>query len=307
MTWRRLSLCFELLSPLHIGFLPNRSGTVMARTRCYVPGKNLWGAVTESLVSRLHSNPTPANFHEVGESMREQITFSYFYLSDGAQLFAPDYTTSGMAWANLTDRAFRARFIGSQVSTAIGETGGAQDAGLHEIEFIRHRVGSPEHTAKRVLLMGVVWVRAGAAIAAQRLDLHDGSVLLDGADIFQAVVLGGERNYGFGRLSRVLAPVSCVGAANDLWPDDPETVMPVNGKRALISHAPYRQDLIFKGDIEIVAGREYQANSGAAAFRGPGQRTSIAGYCFAPGTRLNGKSVGARIDSWGRVMWVHDV
>lgn len=297
MTWQRVPLCFELVSPLHIGFLPNQPRTVVARTRCYVPGKNLWGALTASITSRLYPHPIASNYRDVGESIREQIVFSYFYLSDGAQLFTPDYTEDGLIWGNLTDGAFRARFIGSRVSTAIGEAGGAEDASLHEIEFVRHRIGAPGESSQKVLLVGVVWVREDASIGHQMLHLED---VLREADL----VLGGERNYGFGRVRLVRGNEVFKADASNWWPEDPEAAIPVDGKHPCIGHAPYRQDRMFRGEIEIVAGREYRRNGAGAAFQRPGTEITNAGYCFAPGTRLGGGETVARLDSWGRLTWV---
>lgn len=297
MTWRRLPLYFELLSPLHIGYLPNQSGTVVARTRCYVPGKNLWGAVTASMTSRLHAHPTASNYREIGESIRKQIVFSYFYLSDGAQLFVPDYTEWGLLWGDLTDRAFRAQFIGSRGSTAIGETGGAQTASLHEIEFVRHRIGTPGASSRKVLLAGVAWIHEDARIDGEVLHLED---ILRQADL----VLGGEHNYGFGRLRWVPNDKVFNSDARDRWPLDPAAPTPVDGGRPLAGHAPYRHDRMFRGEIEIVAGREYRRNGAGAGFQRPGTEITNAGYYFAPGTRLGGGDTVARLDPCGRLIWV---
>jgi hypothetical protein len=304
MTWQRLPLCFELLSPLHVGFLPNRPGTVVASTRCYVPGKNLWGAVTAHATPWLYPNPTAAHFREVGESIREQLTFSYFYLSDGEQLFTPDYATNGLTWGNLSDRIFRARFVCSQVSTKIGEAGGAEDASLHEIEFIRHRIGSPGMPNQRVLLMGFVWICQGATLAQNALELRRESVFLNGADIFREIVLGGERNYGFGRLRRAPVPDQLRMTLSKLWPEEPETEVTVQGERPLLAHATYRQDQIFRGEVEIVAGREYRRSKQSASFRGPGEEIVNAGFFFVPGTRLADNANQLQMDSWGRLTWV---
>lgn len=304
MTWQRLPLCFELLSPLHIGFLPNRPGTVVASTRCYVPGKNLWGAVTASVTPWLYPNPTGADFREVGESVREQITFSYFYLSDGNQLFTPDYATNGLTWGNLSDRVFRARFVCSQVSTKIGEAGGAEDASLHEIEFVRHRIGSPGRLNQPVLLMGFVWIRQGATLAQGALELRDGSVFLNDTDIFREIVLGGERNYGFGRLRRTSVPDQLRATLSGLWPEKLEAEATIHGERPLLAHTPYRQDQIFRGEIEIVAGREYRRSKQSTSFRDPGEEIVNAGLFFVPGTRLADNAGQLRMDSWGRLMWV---
>jgi hypothetical protein len=89
--WIRVPVCFELLSPMHIGFLPNAAGTVVAATRPYVPGKNLWGAVTSSLTERMYKFPRSDNFVSVGTELRKSVVFSYFYLSDGERIFVPSY------------------------------------------------------------------------------------------------------------------------------------------------------------------------------------------------------------------------
>jgi hypothetical protein len=303
MTWRRLPLCFELLSPLHIGFLPNQPGTVVARTRCYVPGKNLWGAVTASLTPRLHPHPTAGNYRDVGELLRQQIVFSYFYLSDGAQLFTPDYTENGLVWGNLTDRAFRARFIGSRVSTAIGKTGGAEDASLHEIEFIRHRIGSPGASSQKVLLMGVTWVRQDACITSPALRAADIFEWLNSSEL----IIGGERNYGFGRLHFISDYSKSNLIFDQRWPEDPETPIMVDSSHPLMSHAPYKKNLNFLGEIEIVAGREYGRDGKTAPFQGPGMQVTNAGYFFAPGTHLNairnGSGIAAQLKFDGQMAW----
>lgn len=303
MTWVRLPLCFELVTPLHVGFLPNRPGTVVAQTRCYVPGKNLWGAVTATITPWLYPTSTAGNFRDVGASIMEQMVFSYFYLSDGEQVFTPDYAKNGLQWGKLEDRTFRSQFIGSQVSTAIGEAGGAEQTSLHEIEFVRHYVGWPGKVTQKVLLMGAVWVRNGANIVQSALAVRDGSVFLNEFDVFQEIVLGGERNYGFGRLRRIPVRGQCKAILMNLWPDDPEDELTIDEEQCVPAHVPYRKDLIFKGEIEIVAGREYPRNSDNIGFHGSGKKITNAGYFFAPGTRLNGIGVAMRIDSMGRYAW----
>jgi hypothetical protein len=251
----------------------------------------------------LYPQPTAAHFHEVGESIREQVAFSYFYLSDGEQLFTPDYATNGLTWGNLSDRSFRARFVWSQVSTKIAQNGGAEESSLHEIEFVRHRIGSPGRPNQSVLLIGTVWIRQGGTLGQNALQLRDGSVFLDDADMFREITLGGERNYGFGRLRRASVTAQLSVTLSDLWPDEPETEVTMHGGRPFLAHAPYRQDQIFRGDVEIVAGREYRRSRQGASFQGSGEEIVNAGLFFVPGTRLADNSVQLRMDSWGRLTW----
>jgi len=303
MTWLRVPLCLELESPLHIGFLPNRPGTVVAQTRCYVPGKNLWGAVTATVTPWLYPTQKAGNFRDVGAAIREQMAFSYFYLSDGQQLFTPDYGENGLQWGELEDRLFRSQFIGSQVSSAIGEAGGAEQESLHEIEFVRHYVGSPGKISRKVLLTGAVWVRKDASIAQSTLAVRDGSVFLNEVDVFQEIVVGGERNYGFGRLRRIPIPRQLEPILINLWFDNPEEVY-IHEYYCAPAHVPYRNDLIYRGETEILAGRGYPQDIDSGGFHGAGKSITTAGYFFAPGTRLYGNGMAMRMDCIGRFIWL---
>src|SRR5579875_2877991 len=202
--WERLPLCFELLSPIHIGFLPKSRGIVVSPTRPYVPGKNLWGAVTAALTPRLYDAPAPSHFVAIGQHVRECLSFSYFYLSDGEQLFAPSYESSSLRWGGLSDSEFRSVVLDSRLSAEIGETGAAEDGGLHEIEFIRHMIGSPEVGTGRVFLCGAAWLKTDGTIAGASLLMKDGLLRLRtreaDVDLLDGLTIGGERNYGFGRI-----------------------------------------------------------------------------------------------------------
>lgn len=304
MTWQRVPVCFELRSSLHVGFLPNGAGTVVARTRCYVPGKNLWGGVTAQLTPRLISNPTAGDYRVVGDALQTQAVFSYCYLSDGARLFTPDYAGAGLRWGGLSDRAFRAQVTASRTSTRIAPTGGAQDAMLHEIEFVRHRVGSPGEPGPLVLLLGAAWVRQDATIAGYPVQVQEESVTVDGTDLFEGATLGGERNYGFGRVRRVGTTDWARTMVGELWPDQPDVAWTLDEGRPILAHLAYQDGLAFRGQVEIVAGREYRRDRAGALFREPGQQITTEGYCFAPGTRLR-SAVTVRLDYWGRLLaWV---
>ena len=136
MSWQKLDVIFRILSPLHIGYLPNRPGTVIARTRYYVPGKNLWGAFTANLVPKLFQKPMPKDYLEVGEWISDNLRFTYFYLSDGGKnQYCPQFTTEkGLKYGDLSLQKFQKRFIGSRISTKISDKGTAEDKKLHEIE-----------------------------------------------------------------------------------------------------------------------------------------------------------------------------
>jgi len=304
MRWQRLLVCFELLSPVHIGFLPNRAGTVLAPTRCYVPGKNLWGAVTASLTPKLYNSPSASNFRQVGDELKREVFFSYFYLSNGESIFNPSYNPEGLKWGHLSDKEFRGRFLASHASTAIGNsTGTAADESLHELEFIRHRVGSPPEPGQKVFLVGAVWFIDEANITGRTLQLREGSLWAgNDADIFEEITVGGERNYGFGRLKRVDASGAWVPVADGLWRIAPDKEIRLDEAEPLIGHLPYSRECLFFGDIEILAGREYDPGPSAIAFENPGKSVLNYGHYFVPGTRVQTGGI-VWYDSWGRLIW----
>lgn len=303
MTWQRLPLCFELLSPLHIGFLPNQPGTVLAPTRCYVPGKNFWGALTASLTPRIFDG-TAKQFQQVGDEIKKQFTFSYFYLSDGERIFTPTYTTeAGLNWGDISDREFRACFLASRVSTRIGEMGSAKDQTLHEIEFIRRNISSPGKQDKKVLLVGMVWVHSNTKILDKPLEVRNGSIFAGKIDILKEIIVGGERNYGFGRVKQIACSDVLAQELEKFWGFNPEAIS-LKEPKVLLGHLPYRPDLMFLGDIEILAGREYPQDNATAEFINAGKHISNSGYYFVPGTQLlieDAQSLS--LNAWGQLCW----
>lgn len=307
MTWQQLPLAFELQSPLHIGFLPNQPGTVIARTRCYVPGKNLWGAVVANLTPRLLPNLSPAEFRKVGDALRSVIRFSYLYPCCGEKVLAPSYAEGELMWGEMTDREFRTRYVGSYVSTSIGEAGGAAYGTLHEIEFLRDKTRNDKGDTTPVTLAGTVWIKEGAKLDGKQLEVNAETVLMDGDDILRVLTIGGERNYGFGLIHRISVSETLRSNICQLWPDkDPDAVQLLNDN-FLLGHLPYEPSYLFKGDVEILGGREYPGNGGIPAFQKAGAHINIeGGYWFTPGTRLYVDSSGLSIsvDEWGRGRWV---
>ena len=302
--WRRIPLCFELLSPIHIGFLPNVAGTLVAPSRLYVPGKNFWGAVTASLTPRLFPTPRPADFESVGSELKHAFRFSYFYLSDGLEVFFPSFENGDLTWSTVSDSEFRARFAGSRLSTQVGAKGTAEDAGLHEIEYIRHRLGKPASTSTTSFLCGVFWLKEDCIVAGGKVEVSAGDLLLRGRNqtepsvsLLEDLSIGGERNYGFGRIRPAALTPGIQGKNEQCWPSDPDESRPISGP--LLSHTIYDAYVSFRGSIEILAAREY-ASRQQRSYTAPGQAIENGGHCFAPGTIVLTQRT-ASLDAFGRM------
>lgn len=302
MSWQKLDVIFKIFSPLHIGYLPNRLGTVIARTRYYVPGKNLWGAVTANLAPKLCQKPTPKDYLEVGEWINENFRFTYFYLSDGGKnQYYPQFTTEkGLQYGDLSLQEFQKRFIGSRISTEISDKGTAKDKKLHEIEFINCNYNH-DGKIKPIYLEGSVFYITNAEFRNEHQIRYKSEALsLNGIDLFGTLTLGGELNYGFGRVEK--AKINETSEALNV--ENSKIKISIEKDKHIRGHLKYDTSLQFMGDIEIVSGRTYPKSSTGSSdkcFVGPGKNIEQGEFYFVPGTKIMTQKEFA-LDSWGRLL-----
>lgn len=74
--WQWYQLILRLLTPTHISW--NKIGNVQ-RTRPYITGRALWGALTARLTRDQHATPTAANYQAP-----QQLAFSGLCYAPGA-------------------------------------------------------------------------------------------------------------------------------------------------------------------------------------------------------------------------------
>ncbi|MEN4006627.1 MAG: RAMP superfamily CRISPR-associated protein [Methanobacteriaceae archaeon] len=122
--WKCYELKFKAKSPIHIGY-GSRLG-IINRTRYYIPGKTIWGAVTAILARKLMDNYNKELYEIVGDLVKENLIFSYFYPSREETVFYPNYTTEGFGFGSkdyekfvLAKEEFEKEFITSYISTAL--------------------------------------------------------------------------------------------------------------------------------------------------------------------------------------------
>lgn len=182
MNWQPYKVCFRLLTPLHIG--ASKVGNVQ-RTRPYLPGKTLWGALTARLTRDFPN--LGGDYERVGKRINAELAFSYFYPALGDVVDCWPWDETG---------EFDWRYLGSYAGTALDYSqNSAQASTLHETEFIApiSRDGKP------VQLVGYLFVR------------HDCN--LPWQTVLPRLQLGGERTYGWGRVQIG----SCVAGAEPLF------------------------------------------------------------------------------------------
>lgn len=168
MAWKMYRVTFCLLSPLHVGWF--KQGNVQ-RTRPYVTGKTLWGALT----ARLTREGDSSDYQGLGKRVNEFLAFSYFYPST-----EPDCVT---LWPWDDPAEFAWRYLNTYASTALDyRRNSAEEGSLHETEYIAPytREGEP------VYLVGYIFEKEGCRLAWK--------------EVLPRLQLGGERTYGWGRV-----------------------------------------------------------------------------------------------------------
>ncbi|MFZ3059898.1 MAG: hypothetical protein WA102_09200 [Candidatus Methanoperedens sp.] len=287
--WKRLDVVFTLKSPLHIGYLPSK-GSVISRTRYYVPGKNFWGAITKGATENLFDYPDAKNYIEIGEQIKNSFRFMYFYLYNGKTEYTPEFTNSGLKYGTVDVLEFERKFIGSRISTAIdGTKGTAKDESLHEIEFINNKYRDGNGTIRNTKLIGVIWVKEGAVLSdkdgEKKVGISNQGIFVDGFNfnLIEKLILGGEQNYGFGlveleSINKERFPI------DDVNTNDENIIINIKKGNPIFSHLKYDKNVSFQGDLELLSGREYQKKS--ERYRNPGEYPVPPAYYFSPGTRL---------------------
>jgi len=280
MIWHSYRLNYRLLAPLHVGY--RRLGTIQ-RTRYYLPGRNLWGAVTARLTRACYAQPGPTDYEVVGDYVRDHIIAGYFYPKLlGGEPHYPRIEQGKWYYGDLPAADFEASFIGSSASTALmASTWTAEEASLHEIEFIAPHLQTGCPPAPSVYLQGYLYLHQDRSTAPEPLQGMDDMTILD---LLEELFVGGERGSGFGRMVRHGQPVGPeVSASLKPQPRD------LNG-RILRAHlrAVSSTQVVVRGPLEPLVGREWASGRRGGRRRGAGQDVSEAVIAWVPGGAVAG-------------------
>lgn len=282
MPWSLYQWTFQLKSPLHVGF---HKIMHFFRTRPYVPGKLLWGALT----AKLTQIPGTNDYQKVGDFLKKAMRFGYLYPYVGGNLYLPKYTENGLMFNSLSLNDFEKKFISSMASAAIeAESLTAEEGMLHEVEFISPYTiddGSP------VCLKGLVWIRE---FSENGIDLskngetliitHNRKTVGLNQEIFKQFQLGGERKYGFGLVElkefELVSNKKFDGLPGSWDEKEGEVLITINSDDPIWAHALCSDNLNIKGNIELVVGRDWNTSKGA------GRSLTSYGLCWSPGSIL---------------------
>ncbi len=237
MTWTAYKIVFQMLAPMHIGWFKQGN---LQRTRPYVTGKALWGALTARL-TRDHPE-LRGDYGAVGQRVNEELAFSYFYpaVSENVDLW-PWEKPDEFAW----------RYLGSYASTALDYGHNtAEEGSLHETEFI----APCTREGDQVYLVGYIFERQGCTLPWR--------------DVLSRLQLGGERTYGWGRvrLEKMSSPLS---SGEKFFVDG--LAMALDGERPVL-RASTNTPLLASTNTPLLAhalAAEFQGRRPVSSVRGP--------------------------------------
>jgi hypothetical protein len=293
--WKCYELKFKAKSPIHIGY-GSKLG-IINRTRYYIPGKTIWGAVTAILAREGMEDYKPNIYKNVGNFVKKHMIFSYFYPLKDENVLYPNYTDNGFGFGKknnesflMSKEEFERDFITSYVSTAIDKSSKtAEEGSLHEFELIKDK-----SNGKETIFAGYLFAKEGAISNGNySVKFSENGPFIETKDqnfpLFDAirnVQVGGERNYGFGWFelcekkeinkpnlynSNMIVNLTDLSLEDDIH----IALAHVNTKNLNLTD--------IRGDLEPLVGREW--NSGGA-----GQKVSDAKICLTPGTKFNSES-----------------
>ena len=303
--WTCYRVYLEAKAPIYIGYGVKLG--IVDRTRYYIPAKNVWGALTNLIVKSVIKSYDPKIYQEIGRKLNEGINFSYFYpikyeKGNGKikvlQVFAPYYTEEGLKFGickgeeKISLENFERTFISSFVSTALDKISkSAEEGSLHEIEFIRDKI-SQDKEIKATMFVGYFFVKDISMkfeIGGDEVEVRftRDSIAVNEVKLNE-MWIGGERNYGFGRMKIFLLELEKENRNlfnTNIKINVENEQLIINSKNnsiVALSHINIEnmRARLIRGDIEPLIGREWDE-------KGSGQKIrQTANICIVPGSQL---------------------
>lgn len=268
---------------------------IIDKTRYYIPSKNFWGAFTAVLSKKIMKGYNASIYEKIGEILKANTVFSYFYPMNGNQTLLPIYTEDGFKYremqngGTISQSEFERKFISSYTATAIdGTTGTAENESLHEVEFILHNtcffgyLFLSENFSER--FADFFDEEAKDKITIKDIDFSEEGLKSLLSDIW----VGGERNYGYGQIKlHSLNPSKSSVIYNEFDAGLTENVLkikPESKEFNVFAHTYFsKESLTLKrslGAIEPLVGREWNTD-------GTGRTVTASNVCFIPGSKLS--------------------
>ncbi len=279
--WHRYRLAWRLASPLHIGY---RTIGTIARTRLWVPGRNIWAVLVDTIARLQAEADGQPNWKDIQKLAQEHLRFEAWFLASGPTEapWAPRYTQAGLYYGDFPAQAMERMVLASSVGTAIEHGGGgtlAAEGQLFEIEYISPRMLSGSQRGDFFWLVGNLWARSYESVHADKDGISIGGISLSTA--LASVTIGGKQTRGFGRLTEgSLTYLTTIQDKEPLLQCDSAHPFPL-----LVAVHPHLTDM--RGQIEPIVGRDTHDST-------PHDRESEkleTPFCWLPGSFSNKAAV----------------
>lgn len=298
--WQVYELVYQAISPVSIGFY--KLGFI-ERTRYYIPGLSIWGAITANFTRYLMSNyidPIEDYYEEIGNNLiNKDILFSYFYpslsddLSHSFKPLIPKYTDNGLYFGEYPVKRFESLFIRSFEQTAIEpKSNTAEEGSLHEIEFIVSNI-EEKNNQKKVYFLGYIFIKNGISYKEKEIGL-DNSKDINLINVIKEIFVGKDRGYGFGRL--ILSSCRRINLDENLFgyykldvSSEESIKIKIENNAPIPAHLAFRSDISIKGDVEPLVVRRWEFSKNASRKYGAGQKICNIGVYWVPGSILESK------------------
>lgn len=285
MGWKAYRLVYQAKSPVHIGW--HTLGYIKL-TRYYITGRNMWGAMTANIVRTLYGHD---DYQGVGELLKNNILVSYFYPTiDLQNPLLPKFRNDGLYYGDYSVSDFERLFIRSYGQTAVlPESNTAEDQSLHESDFISHYI-EEEDTKKRrnVYFVGYIFIHNNAhykeALTLEKIE-----------SAITEIFVGGDRKYGWGRLSLETGKKYEVEGnkvfEHQLDTQNESLQITILENTGIPAHLELKTEgnIKMKGDIEPLLGLEWGTSETNGSKIGAGQKISKAKICWMPGSVMGNK------------------
>jgi hypothetical protein len=248
--WRRYRVAWRLASPLHIGY---RTIGTIARTRLWVPGRNVWGALIDALGAR------DGEYKTWQKHFADAVRFEAWFIGPAPdRAWQPCWDEHGLQYGAVPERTLQRVVLGANVSTAIEHGRAIAEEGmLFETEYIAPRFLHEDSECKDdprwqkgapLWLMGHLWARSAGPVRAA----NDTLVIAERP--FQAhfmrISIGGERAKGYGTL------VDCQVVPLDGVYERPLLSIPKRRGVPLLVQWQPECSRIMRGHVEPILGRQ---------------------------------------------------
>lgn len=286
--WKIYKLTYRAHSPVLLGDHP--LGFIQ-RTRWFIPGWTMWGAITARLTRQFWQKASPTEYQQMGSFVENNILTSYAGILIDNEIALPHFKNGEWMMGAHTFQQFEARFLASGGHSAI-QPGSltAETGSLHEKEVL---AAYDKKNGKPVLWGVYLYVHDEWAFgleaqhAFQNLDWIPDEV----PGLLETLFVGADIDDGLGILKQDPSAENNkqVGSSSLEWPR-PEDWKPWVEKDKqygiLCAHVPMKElesnDLSVYGQWETITRRIWRNVNDTKGW-GPGQQIETQCYC-CPGS-----------------------